>query len=697
MDTFTTADTKEQARVRLNSNFAQCQLHTSMRLDRIRKKLGGIIAGTETRAAIVFSGDSITRSLVPDTIPAALYREYGFKGVWVTSTSGGYSYGTSFGLAGGAPSGGADVTGQWTVSLNGYVGRVDATGEVMSFFTPAGLTDKAWNRATVVYRRNASGGTFRVQYLRGDSTSASEGNWIDIPSDPVKSAFNATENLVSFVVDMPIKHKDNRIRVKWESAGTCDIIGTLLEDTDARGLIIAYGDVGGMDMNDTNTMPSANLAVILGVIQPDLVYWSMKDGAPGVVDPKLVTWQALWDSAYLTEYLFSAPYPDSGASSAADALGRALPVINHAIATGHDYWNPLVEVPDYPTAVAQGYMADTTHFNSTAAYTFAPLLWRTTGLLPDLPQGAPEKDENVRIITAATAIVNGLDVNTMRRQATSSRRSTFSGLRLAAATTSYVANQTAEAAIGTGAFTLVAFVRVPANPVNTAVFSLRSTVNASNQASMMNVTVRTTDVTISTRDVGNTTNTTYSSNVADNEFWLYPGEVVMVAVRRDVSGVAGVPALSVFIGDKRFAISTGTAGTGLEAVTGQFFIVGTPQAAIMTENTEIFGAARYDSALSDTTLITAARNLELPSGLLVGWAFNDNSGRKLTAKSGTNDGVITGTYSWINPSHALQTVSAGSTLTVNGDLTVEPTSNTLLTFKYRGTDGTTRSGTLTLS
>lgn len=43
------------------------------------------------------------------------------------------------------------------------------------------------------------------------------------------------------------------------------------------------------------------------------------------------------------------------------------------------------------------------------------------------------------------------------------------------------------------------------------------------------------------------------------------------------------------------------------------------------------------------------------------------------------------------------TPAATHTPTVNGELAVEMTSNTLLTFRLRGTDGTVRSATLTLT
>jgi len=45
----------------------------------------------------------------------------------------------------------------------------------------------------------------------------------------------------------------------------------------------------------------------------------------------------------------------------------------------------------------------------------------------------------------------------------------------------------------------------------------------------------------------------------------------------------------------------------------------------------------------------------------------------------------------------VQTPSSSITPSNNGDLVVEATSNTTLTFKLKGTDGTVRSGTITLS
>ncbi len=41
--------------------------------------------------------------------------------------------------------------------------------------------------------------------------------------------------------------------------------------------------------------------------------------------------------------------------------------------------------------------------------------------------------------------------------------------------------------------------------------------------------------------------------------------------------------------------------------------------------------------------------------------------------------------------------AAAHTPTVNGELAIEMTSNTLLTFRLRGTEGTVRSATLTLT
>lgn len=41
--------------------------------------------------------------------------------------------------------------------------------------------------------------------------------------------------------------------------------------------------------------------------------------------------------------------------------------------------------------------------------------------------------------------------------------------------------------------------------------------------------------------------------------------------------------------------------------------------------------------------------------------------------------------------------AASATPTSNGDLVIQATSNTSLTFKYKGSDGTVRSGSITLT
>ena len=49
------------------------------------------------------------------------------------------------------------------------------------------------------------------------------------------------------------------------------------------------------------------------------------------------------------------------------------------------------------------------------------------------------------------------------------------------------------------------------------------------------------------------------------------------------------------------------------------------------------------------------------------------------------------------PGDVTFTTSSSVTPTNNGDLVIEATNNTTLTFKLKGSDGTVRSGTLTLS
>ena len=69
----------------------------------------------------------------------------------------------------------------------------------------------------------------------------------------------------------------------------------------------------------------------------------------------------------------------------------------------------------------------------------------------------------------------------------------------------------------------------------------------------------------------------------------------------------------------------------------------------------------------------------------------------LTDAMATHAGITTATNETTFAKDVVQTPSATVTPANNGELMVEATNDTTLTFKYKGSDGTVRSGTITLS
>lgn len=112
--------------------------------------------------------------------------------------------------------------------------------------------------------------------------------------------------------------------------------------------------------------------------------------------------------------------------------------------------------------------------------------------------------------------------------------------------------------------------------------------------------------------------------------------------------------------------------------------------------------------VSDTTMAGSGTNKKVTAQALVqavaaalattanlGWsdiAFYRNAAGTVEVNNGTP-----GTFADIKSRDIFLVPSASLTPVNNGDLRIEATDNTTLTFKYKGSDGTIRSGTITLS
>lgn len=342
-----------------------------LQLTRLKNALSTIKnTGTGTASLMCF-GDSITRSLLPADVIRQLYRTYGWRGALCgLNNFDGQLYDTS-NLTGGAASGTTTNTNRFTVAPNGCTFSLTAAGNRVTFGGLAAFHPAAYvNRATVVYVKKPGGGVFKAQTIRARSRSE------EYPQDVIGATAidtsDATTSLATLVIDLPAREVGARVTLSWVS-GDVEIKDCLMEDTTAAGLIVSFQDLGGIGLTSSNTMIPAALTTMLTVLHPDLIYWSMKEEG---VAANLVTMQALWDGAYPTDWIFSAPYPDSTYATEVQARSAANPVIAHAIANGHDYWDPLPDCPTYAYGVAQGWYGDTTHWNTTATYTLGPRLAR---------------------------------------------------------------------------------------------------------------------------------------------------------------------------------------------------------------------------------------------------------------------------------------------------------------------------------
>jgi hypothetical protein len=98
--------------------------------------------------------------------------------------------------------------------------------------------------------------------------------------------------------------------------------------------------------------------------------------------------------------------------------------------------------------------------------------------------------------------------------------------------------------------------------------------------------------------------------------------------------------------------------------------------------------------LGGTTVINYSGNSTLVGGIFyIGQAADIALRRSSTTQLDLDSGTI-GAYRDLRVRSVIQQPPATITPASNGDLVVEATSNTLLTFKFKGSDGTVRSGTL---
>lgn len=642
------------------------QRQPELRLHRLKSALATITETSSGTASIMMFGDSITRSLWPEAVTRQLYRAYGFRGVFcsLNNAINGPLYDVS-NLTGGAASGTVSNNNHWTVAPNGASFSLSASGHRVTFgglvnFHPLAYT----NRATIVYVKKSGGGIFKVQTLRANG---GEQYPQDVVGSTAVDTSDTTTSLATLQIDLPAREIGNKVSILWQSGGDVEIIGCLMEDTTAAGLIMSYMDAAGIDMNNTNTLISAGLSTLLTLVHPDLIYWSMKDGATSaVVTPKITAHQTLWDGAYTTNWLYSAPYPDTVSQTEAAARGQADPVIAHAIANGHDYWNPLPDCPTYAYATSRSWITDGTHFTSLACNTLSPRLWRATGLLPAFRAGTTNANLRAPAAAVDTLMVNNADyATTLRSLRESAILSGKRGIKFSASTDSYALSQAATTAPRTGSYTFVWFGRIPTgSPVNMELVSLRTSGFGGNQNGAATLSLETASIRLYQRSTAGTT-VSWASSAAGAAAWAMSGQIVMIVARRDAS-LTDDPPINLFLEAARYIPSNQFSGDPLTDITATLVKVGDGTNIISTSDIECYGAAYYTSALGDATLALASLTGQLPSGYDTGWQFNAGFGA-VVGNLAEKPGDLIGTYTWLapTPNRTVRVVTAAGAVTVS--------------------------------
>ena len=577
----------------------------NMKLHRLKTALSKIAAGVSTRACLMFAGDSICRSLVPDQYVYQLYRQYGYAGHWASAMSA--FGGTLYSLyTGGFLNGSTIVNTCWSTHFNGSVFLLTASGHAVQF---SGILGNTFNKATLVYTKRSGGGVFKLQTFRQDAISDTT-DWVDVAGAEAIDTSNATEVLATLVVNMPA-NESARVRAAWVSGGEVEIVGCLIEDTTASGMVIAYVDRGGIDqITSANAMTTANRAVLLNLIAPDLVYWSAKD-----INTDLPTVQAAWDASYPTDWLFSAPYPDSTSATQAQARANAQPVIDHAISNGHDYFDPLIECPTYAYGVAQGWFADGTHFNSTAGFAIGGKMWRSTGLLPNVSDAELLDTATFDTIETDVLVIDGKDQVSRNTELLTASLSTDEELTILAG--GYIVNYALRpTTIDANPFTMIGVFRVPSTPGAISLMSLRSTTFGGPAALDCYLTVDATKFSFTARTAGNVLIGGNCSVESGSYFWGLAGQLVTVAVTRNPSPATGVSPVIVTVNGRKFPVSY--AGTPTDFISGTYFQIGFSTAGSAI-NFSLRKVALYLSVLTDAQIQKASSDGYFPSGAEIGW------------------------------------------------------------------------------
>lgn len=231
--------------------------------------------------------------------------------------------------------------------------------------TPGGVMA---NQAGLFYVRYPGGGSFRLMLSTNGgawTTALTVDGFAPEPAGAFTNLFLPT----------------NRYRLRVESdSGTNRIIGPLLVDTNATGLVAAFVDQPGISLASVTNVPLVIRAPILAALQPDLLVWHMKESDWPATSNRMAACETWWRNARPEcDVLYIGTTWVSLDTNSAWTPAQNEMVRNIAIQHGRAYVDLMQPTISYDWLRTNGYMADGTHVNNAGGLLCADIMWNDLG------------------------------------------------------------------------------------------------------------------------------------------------------------------------------------------------------------------------------------------------------------------------------------------------------------------------------
>ena len=628
-------------------------------LSALQAKLASIASGSAALASVLTIGDSVSGDVsLPLLRP--MVRAFGNAGL----SNGGEQVGWTTTLAGGAAvTASSDfskwIGGKWTDIPNaGSLTYFPNNNHASDYPLPSGSLFR------VGYLTAVGGGTFVVE-----QTVNSGGAWSTLGTIDTNAA--AGYSAQEYATGLTSVSTATRWRLR-STSGTCAVVSVLVGSNSGYRSKAEIG-IGGTSLADYITTSSAIWNSYLSECAPDLVFVYFKDDVNSAYTTALATLAGYLETNCPRAQVIWIGGTEDSSGTAANLPSKAAAQAAAALMTNGNgiYWDASVVWGTYTNGNALGMYTDVVHPNGAGRAALAARFIEDFGLFATSEQGVPWKLTGPALDFAGALLKSG---GTVTGQIASTNVTDVP------ATTTPVGSSTAAVAVAGGLHVgknLRADLGVQGytvSPTAAAVYGEARPVNGNATSGSYSV-----------RSDGNNTSGSYNLVALSASYFA------------GMTGAANNTSQYCCAIRGEVKATGGATGTNSHAAA----FVGSFESANAVGFTNAYGAhvqmTAYGSATIGTTYgfkatlskggtaaFTTSYGVHLDAGwgttAATSWAFYNDSVAPSLSK---------GAWTW-RP-------AASATPAANGDLTFEATSNTSLTVKFKGSDGTVRSAVLTLA